>query len=190
MRNGKRTPNRKKIVRAIGVGIVIAVALSVAGCSNTSVSSGFPPSYTGTSASPRVWNGNGHTPTRRGTYKIGKPYKVAGRTYVPQHDPYYDRTGTASWYGDDFHGRLTSNGEVFNMHRPTAAHPTLPLPSLVRVTNLENGRSAVLRVNDRGPFVANRIIDLSRAAADKLGFRRQGTARVRVTYVGSASLGS
>ena len=190
MRDGGCGLKRQKIIGAIGMSIAIAVALSAAGCSTTSVSSGFPPSYTGTNASPRVWSGSGHVPTRRGTYKLGKPYKVAGRTYVPRHDPYYDRTGTASWYGDDFHGRLTSNGEVFDMHRPTAAHPTLPLPSLVRVTNLENGRSAVLRVNDRGPFVANRIIDLSRAAADKLGFRRQGTARVRVTYVGSASLGS
>lgn len=190
MRKVKRALSRKMLIRAIGAGALIAVALSVAGCSNTSVSSGFAPSYTGTSASPRVWNGYGKVPTRRGTYKVGKPYKVAGRTYVPRHNPNYDRTGVASWYGDDFHGRLTSNGEVFDMHRPTAAHPTLPLPSLVRVTNLENGRSAVLRVNDRGPFVANRIIDLSRAAADRLGFRRKGIARVRVTYVGSASLGS
>ena len=189
MRKVMRALGSKTIVRAIGAGTLLALALSVAGCSSPSVSSGFPPSYTGTSASPRVWSGLGKVPTRRGTYKVGKPYKVAGRTYVPRHDPNYDRTGIASWYGDDFHGRLTSNGEVFDMHRPTAAHPTLPMPSLVRVTNLENGRSAILRVNDRGPFVSNRIIDLSRAAAEKLGFRRQGVARVRVTYVGSASLG-
>lgn len=125
---------------------------------------------------------------RRGTYKLGNPYTVAGRTYVPRNDPNYDRTGTASWYGDDFHGRLTANGEVFDMNRLTAAHPTLPLPSLVRVTNVENGRSLVVRVNDRGPFLHNRIIDLSRASAKTLGFQHQGTARVRVQYVGPANL--
>ena len=150
---------------------------------------GFSPSFTGTEASPRVWGSGSGTKTRRGVYKLGNPYQVAGKTYVPRHDPRYDRTGTASWYGDDFHGRLTSNGEVFDMHKISAAHPTLPLPSLVRVTNLDNGRSVVLRVNDRGPFVHDRIIDLSRAAADRLGFRLKGTANVRVTYVGPANLG-
>jgi len=188
MHKGPHRPKQRIVGKAMKPGIVAIAALLLAACSNTSVSTGFPPSQTGTSASPRVWSGYGQVPLRRGTYKLGKPYKVSGRTYVPRHDPNYNRTGIASWYGDDFHGRLTSNGEVFDMNRLTAAHPTLPLPSLVRVTNLNTGRSAVLRVNDRGPFVSNRIIDLSRAAARQLGFLKQGTARVQVTYVGSASL--
>ncbi|MEQ8824159.1 MAG: septal ring lytic transglycosylase RlpA family protein [Filomicrobium sp.] len=165
------------------------LALLVAGCSNSeSETRGFAPSFTGTQASPIVWKGSGTVPRRRGVYKLGRPYKVAGQTYVPRHDPNYNETGIASWYGSDFHGRLTANGEVYDMHRMTAAHPTLPLPSYVRVTNLENGRSAVLRVNDRGPFVHNRMIDLSRAAAKTLGFLQQGTAKVRVIYLGQADL--
>ncbi|MCH9808970.1 MAG: septal ring lytic transglycosylase RlpA family protein [Alphaproteobacteria bacterium] len=161
--------------------------MSPAGVTTTPQTRGFAPSFTGTAASPRV--GTKTRRARRGTYKVGKPYTVAGKTYYPRHDPNYDRTGTASWYGDDFHGRLTSNGEVFDMHRLTAAHPTLPLPSRVRVTNLDNGRSLVVRVNDRGPFVHNRIIDLSRASAKTLGFQHKGTARVRVEYIGPANLG-
>ncbi len=118
--------------------------------------------------------------------KIGKPYHIDGRWYHPRHEPDYDRVGIASWYGSDFHGLATANGEVFDMHAVSAAHTTLPLPSLVRVTNLENGRSIVLRVNDRGPFVGDRIIDLSRAAARELGFERAGLAKVRVQFVGFA----
>lgn len=118
--------------------------------------------------------------------KIGKPYRIDGRWYHPRHEPDYDRVGIASWYGSDFHGLETANGEVFDMHAVSAAHTTLPLPSLVRVTNLENGRSIVLRVNDRGPFVGDRIIDLSRAAARELGFERAGLAKVRVQFVGFA----
>lgn len=189
------TTRRPIALNKMAAPIALALAcLTLAGCSNsatntsTSTTKGFAPSFTGTSASPRVWSGNGAGSMRRGTYKLGNPYTVAGRTYVPRNDPNYDRTGTASWYGDDFHGRLTANGEVFDMNRLTAAHPTLPLPSLVRVTNIENGRSLVVRVNDRGPFVHDRIIDLSRASANTLGFRTQGTARVRVQYVGPANL--
>ncbi|MEM9494556.1 MAG: septal ring lytic transglycosylase RlpA family protein [Pseudomonadota bacterium] len=137
-------------------------------------------------STPSRTSGGGSGPAPH--YKVGKPYKVAGRWYHPKVDEKYDRVGEASWYGQQFHGRRTANGEVFNMNRLSAAHTTLPMPSLVRVTNLENGRSAVLRVNDRGPFARNRIIDLSRAAARKLGFERQGTARVRVRYVGEARL--
>lgn len=118
-----------------------------------------------------------------GHYKLGKPYRIAGRWYRPAYDPAYDRIGTASWYGSDFQGLPTANGEVFDRRRITAAHPTLPLPSLVRVTNLENGRSLTLRVNDRGPFVGNRMIDLSQAAARNLGFEEAGLARVRVTFL-------
>ena len=118
-----------------------------------------------------------------GAYKVGKPYKVNGRWYYPKTDPSYDHIGTASWYGQDFHGLKTANGEVFDMNRVSAAHPTLPLPSLVRVTNIENGRSIVLRVNDRGPFVDDRLIDLSQAAARELGYERNGLAKVRVQFV-------
>ena len=121
-------------------------------------------------------------------YKVGKPYKINGRWYRPSEDPSYDRRGVASWYGDDFHGRPTANGEIFDMRRMTAAHTTLPMPSLVEVTNLENGRQAVVRVNDRGPFAHNRIIDLSRAAARALGFERKGLAKVRVRYLAPAPL--
>lgn len=177
---------------------VSLIAICLAGCSQSHGSRsesglfpatrGFAPSSTGTSASPRVWQGSGTTPTRRGVYKLGNPYQVSGRTYVPKHEPGYDRTGIASWYGDDFHGRLTANGEIYDMNRMTAAHPTLPLPSLVRVTNLDSGHSIVVRVNDRGPFVKGRIIDLSKASAAKLGMLRSGTGRVRVTYVGAADL--
>jgi rare lipoprotein A len=120
--------------------------------------------------------------------KLGKPYKIAGRWYHPKHDPSYDERGIASWYGPNFHGKLTANGEIFDMNRLTAAHTTLPLPSLVRVTNLENGRQTVLRVNDRGPFAGNRIIDLSRAAAEELGTLHAGLGKVRVQYLGPAPM--
>ncbi len=120
-------------------------------------------------------------------YKVGKPYKVAGTWYYPAEDFSYNQTGVASWYGPGFHGRRTANGERFDQNALTAAHPTLPMPSAVRVTNLENGRSLVLRVNDRGPFARGRIIDVSRAAADKLGFRGAGTAKVRVEILGDES---
>ncbi len=122
-------------------------------------------------------------------YKVGKPYKVNGKWYHPKEDPDYAEVGVASWYGEPFHGRMTANGEIFDMNRLSAAHTTLPLPSMVEVTNLENGRSIVVRVNDRGPFVGDRIIDLSREAARRLGFERQGTARVKVRYAGPAPLG-
>lgn len=122
--------------------------------------------------------------TAKGEYKVGKPYKVSGKWYTPKEDPGYNRTGLASWYGSKFHGRKTANGEIFNMNALTAAHTTLPLPSRVRVTNLENGRWLILRVNDRGPFVGNRLIDVSRRAAQLLGFEKQGVTRVRVQVVG------
>jgi len=113
-------------------------------------------------------------------YKIGKPYQIAGTWYYPQEDFEYDETGIASWYGAKFHGRRTANGEIYNMNALTAAHRTLPMPSFVRVTNLENGRSLILRVNDRGPFARGRILDVSRRGSQLLGFQKQGTARVRV----------
>jgi rare lipoprotein A len=119
-----------------------------------------------------------------GTYKVGTPYQIGGVWYYPKEDPFYAETGIASWYGEDFHGKLTANGERYNMDALTAAHRTLPLPTIVRVTNLENGKSLRLRVNDRGPYARGRIIDVSRRAADLLGFQRNGTARVRVEYEG------
>lgn len=115
-----------------------------------------------------------------------RPYQIAGRWYHPTPDPRYDETGLASWYGDAFNGRPTATGEIFDMYALTAAHKTLPLPALVEVTSLDTGRSAILRVNDRGPFVDGRIIDLSRGAAQELGILGQGLGRVRVRYVGPA----
>jgi rare lipoprotein A len=121
-------------------------------------------------------------------FKIGQPYKINGRWYYPEFVSEYEAIGVASWYGHSYHGRLTANGEVYDMYALTAAHPTLQLPSVVEVVNLENGRSLVLRVNDRGPFVKNRLIDLSLAAARELGFERQGLAQVQVRYLGLARL--
>jgi rare lipoprotein A len=118
-----------------------------------------------------------------GHYKLGRAYEINGRWYQPYYDPEYEARGVASWYGDPFHGRKTANGERFDKRRLSAAHTTLPLPSLVEVTNVENGRSLVLRVNDRGPFVGDRLIDLSEAAAEELGFKHSGLAEVEVRFL-------
>lgn len=123
-----------------------------------------------------------HAPYYQGI-KIGKPYEVAGQVYVPKYTPTYDEIGVASWYGPGFHGELTASGERYNQNALTAAHKTLPLPSIVRVTNLDNGRSVIVRINDRGPFKRERIIDLSKAAAIELGMIKYGTAKVRVQYL-------
>ena len=123
-----------------------------------------------------------------GIYKIGTPYEIEGEWYYPQEDATYDKTGIASWYGPKFHGRRTANGEIFDMDLLTAAHPTLPMPVRAKVTNLENGRSLVVRINDRGPFAKDREIDMSRHAADLLGFKEKGTAKVQVQYLGRAPL--
>lgn len=122
-----------------------------------------------------------------GRYKVGKPYQVAGVWYYPKADYDYEETGIASWYGPGFHGKRTANGEIYDQGDLTAAHRTLPMPSLVRVTNLENGRALKVRVNDRGPFARGRIIDVSARAAELLGFKQQGTAKVRVEIVEAAS---
>ncbi|QRM57124.1 septal ring lytic transglycosylase RlpA family protein (plasmid) [Sinorhizobium sp. BG8] len=121
-------------------------------------------------------------------YVVGRSYVVKGKRYYPREDPKYDTTGIASWYGSAFHGRLTANGEIYDKEHLSAAHPTLPLPSYVRVTNLENGSSLILRVNDRGPFHKGRLIDVSSKAADMLDLKHRGTASVRVQYVGRARL--
>ena len=120
-------------------------------------------------------------------YKIGKPYQIQGTWYYPAEDFGYEETGIASWYGAQFHGRRTANGEIYDMNTLTAAHRTLPMPSFVRVTNLGNGRSLILKVNDRGPFARNRIIDISRRGAQLLGFHDAGTARVRVQIMADKS---
>jgi rare lipoprotein A len=121
-----------------------------------------------------------------GHYKVGQPYRINGRWYRPAYDPSYSKVGTASWYGAAFHGMPTANGEVFDKEQISAAHPTLPLPSIVRVTNLENGRSLDIRVNDRGPFIGDRLIDLSEAAARELGYEDKGLARVKVDFLALA----
>lgn len=135
---------------------------------------------------PHATQNNAHTtatlPSGSGGYvKTGKPYQIAGKWYYPlASSKGYNETGIASWYGKKFHGKTTANGENYDMHKLSAAHNTLPMPSMVRVTNLDNHRSVVVRVNDRGPFVKNRIIDLSYAAAKALAYDQQGTAHVRV----------
>jgi rare lipoprotein A len=130
------------------------------------------------------------TPPPTGIYKVGNPYQIEGTWYYPKEQPDYDETGVASWYGQSFAGRYTANGESFDIEGLTAAHRTLPMPVNVRVTNLENGRSIILRVNDRGPFAKGRIIDVSTRAAKLLGFYEVGTARVRVTFASRANLGN
>jgi rare lipoprotein A len=142
----------------------------------------------GVSTSARVVAPGDPVPKGGGVYRVGPPYMVAGQTYVPEENPHYIAEGIASWYGEDFHGRLTANGEVFDMNAISAAHPTLPMPCYARVTNLANGRSLVVRVNDRGPYHRDRVIDLSLRAAQLLGFHGEGLGRVRVEYVGRAPL--
>jgi rare lipoprotein A len=149
--------------RWLGYATLLAMALALAGCSSRQPSPG-----------PH--------------FKIGTPYQVEGRWYYPKFVTAYDATGIASWYGEAYDGHETANGEIYDVGALTAAHPTLQPPSLVQVTNLENGRSLVLRVNDRGPFVKNRLIDLSQAAARELGFEDQGVTRVHVRYLGLARL--
>lgn len=167
----------------------LLAALATANCAQQKAASGrqIDPKY-GVAASPRVVGENDPVPKGGGREVIGKPYVVAGRVYVPRENTKYVAEGLASWYGTAFHGRLTANGEVFDRTSVAAAHPTLPLPSYVRVTNVQNGRSMIVRVNDRGPYHGNRIMDVSQRVAEALDFRRVGTARVRVEYVGRASI--
>jgi rare lipoprotein A len=159
------------------------LAVLAAGCLALAHCSGAGKQY-----SPRVVEEGEPVPKGGGSYRVGKPYNVNGRVYVPAENPAYRVEGMASWYGRDFHGRLTANGEVYDMHSISAAHTTLPLPSYVRVTNLDNHRSIIVRVNDRGPYSRNRVIDLSIGTAKALDFYSRGVARVRVEYVGRAPL--
>ena len=162
--------------RNMRLAAVLLAGVSLTACVNMS------PRYPSHAAGPQS------VPPAQGEYKVGKPYQVGGIWYVPREQPNYDQTGTASWYGEQFHMKATANGERFDMATVSAAHTTLPLPSMVEVTNLDNGRKLVVRVNDRGPFIGDRIIDLSQEAARQLGFDRQGLAKVRVRYVGAAPL--
>lgn len=126
---------------------------------------------------------NSYDENYAGHYKVGSPYQIKNITYYPRHDPAYDEVGMASWYGDHFHCKQTSNGQVFNKRELSAAHKTLPLPSMARVTNLVNNKSVVVIINDRGPFVGDRIIDLSEGAAERINMKKTGVAKVRVTYL-------
>ena len=165
---------------------VSAGALALANCSGE-LSGKIDPRY-GVSSSERVIEPGQPVPKGGGVYRVGKPYVVAGREYVPQEDVNYSAVGMASWYGNDFHGRYTANGEIFDMNSISAAHPTMPLPSYARVTNLTNHRSIIVRVNDRGPYAQNRLIDVSVLTAKLLGFYGDGLTRVKVEYVGRAPL--
>lgn len=165
---------------------LVAAGLVLSGCSSKSDKRAALDPFAG-QGSP-YYSGKGDVPWGGGRRHVGKPYQVAGRWFKPHEDPDYDKKGVASWYGEAFHRRKTSNGEWFDMNRLTAAHPTLPLPSYVKVTNLDNGKDVVVRVNDRGPFVGTRVIDLSKKTADVLDFRRKGKANVRVQYIGPAPL--
>jgi rare lipoprotein A len=176
------------VERVVRGAAVTAACLMLANCASSGkFASRVDPKY-GVSSSPRVVAFGEPVPKGGGVYRVGKPYMVAGKVYVPEEDVNYRAEGLASWYGDDFHGRLTANGEVFDMDGLTAAHPTLPMPCYARVTNLANGKSLIVRVNDRGPYAANRLIDLSHKAAELLEFKGNGVARVRVEYVGRAPL--
>ncbi|RWP85830.1 MAG: septal ring lytic transglycosylase RlpA family protein [Mesorhizobium sp.] len=148
----------------------------------------FAESEYGVKASPRVISQNGRIQRGGGRDQLGKPYQVRGKWYYPKEDKRYAKVGLASWYGDAFHGRLTANGEVYDMTHLTAAHPTMPLPSYARVTNLKTGSSVIVRVNDRGPYHEGRIIDVSERAAQMLDYANTGTAQVKVEYVGRAPL--
>jgi rare lipoprotein A len=161
-----------------GRGAALAGFLSLVGCGST------PPAPD----PPRRPAVEAKAPGTLGHFKVGRPYEVDGRWYHPSFMTYYEATGIASWYGTRQHGQPTANGETYDRHALTAAHPTLQLPSVVRVTNLANGRSLALRVNDRGPFTGDRLIAVSQAAARALGFEEQGLAEVHVIYLGVAPL--
>ncbi len=166
---------------------VIASAVPKSDVGHINTKTKFSSSSYGVVASPRVTTSR-HVRKGGGRRQIGKPYKIRGKWYTPKEDFGYDRKGQASWYGPNFHGRLTANGEVYDQFALTAAHPTFPLPSYARVTNLANGKSVVVRVNDRGPYHSKRIIDLSAKASELLDYQNKGVANVRVQYIKQAPL--
>jgi len=180
---------RHSVFRLVAVAALAGPVLAACGggIGPTLKRSAFSSSEYGVGVSPRVTR-DPNPPRGGGRYLVGKPYTVRGKTYYPAENPSYSASGEASWYGADFHGRRTANGEIFSANALTAAHPTLPLPSYVRVTNQKNGRSVVVRVNDRGPYMPGRIIDLSYRAASMLGYVNTGSTDVQVEYVGPAPL--
>jgi rare lipoprotein A len=172
-----------------GVLLGSALGAALAGCTTSNYASrGFSPAEYGVPASERVVAMGQPVPKGGGVYRVGSPYQVRGIWYFPEDKPGYTSTGIASWYGDDFHGRKTANGEIYNMYALSAAHPTLPLPSYARVTSLTSGRSVVVRINDRGPYHSGRVIDLSKRAALLLDMHGAGLGKVRVNYIGKAPL--
>jgi len=171
--------------RWVQIAMLGVACASVIGCAEAELGAQLAKSISGTTAGERI---DGHPDGRGGYFKVGNPYKVDGDWYYPKENTSYDSTGIGSWYGPQFHGKKTANGEVFDQNSISAAHPTLPMPTIARVTNLENGRSLIVRINDRGPFARGREIDLSRRSAELLGYRVQGTAKVRVQYLGRAPL--
>ena len=183
----RRAANAVRLVMVLALGLPLLAACTGADGGFITSSGLFKESKYGVSASPRVSSAK-RPPKGGGRYMVGKPYTVAGKRYVPEDNPSYEAVGMASWYGSDFHGRLTANGEIYDQFALTAAHPTMPLPSYARVTNLENGRSVVVRVNDRGPYHDNRVIDVSAKAAEMLAFQQKGVIKVHVDYVGPAPL--
>lgn len=185
-----RKPGWSTALRTLVLVVFITPILAACGGGNvgpTVKRGAFTSAEYGVASSPRVTR-NPHPPRGGGRYMVGKPYSVRGQTYTPADQPDYVATGIASWYGADFHGRRTANGEIFSANAISGAHPTLPLPSYVRVTNLSNGSSMLVRLNDRGPYVSGRIIDLSYKAAATLGIIGHGTGEVQVEYVGPAPL--
>lgn len=170
------------MIRTIKIRVLLAVSaiFLVSACAETQLVIHSAKELTGSTGSSVVAK-------TKGKYKVGRPYQILGTWYYPAENFKYVETGISSWYGPKFHGKKTANGETYDMNALTAAHRTLPLPSVVRVINLKNGRSLNLRVNDRGPFARSRIIDVSRRAAQLLGFQRAGTARVRVEIVADES---
>src|SRR5271166_4723824 len=185
---------RPLAVKSLWIGAAgVSLAVSLAGCANQTVQhyahghEYFSEKKYG-HASPKVIADGQPVPKGGGQYLVGHAYHVAGHTYVPSEMTSYTAVGMASWYGAAFHGRRTANGEVYDMGSVTAAHPTMPLPSYARVTNLDNGYSVIVRVNDRGPYHGGRVMDVSSRAADVLGFKGAGTAKIKVEYVGRAPL--
>ena len=179
-------------------GLVALAGLTLAGCAQTPTRSGRSTSnevgaFTDKKygkASARVVNDGADVPRGGGAYHVGRPYTIAGKTYYPsEKSASYSVTGTSSWYGEAFHGRRTANGEIYDRRSVSAAHPTMPLPSYARVTNLRNNHSIIVRVNDRGPYHGGRVLDVSEKVAEALEFKHIGTARIKVDYVGRAGLG-
>jgi rare lipoprotein A len=191
LRDGAAIALRSSSLRTSLSLIAATGALGLAGCAQqpqTMHGKEYFPSSVYGQASPRVIADGQEIPRGGGVYKTGSTYTVAGHTYYPMEGNHYSGVGMASWYGDAFHGRRTANGEIYDRNSISAAHPTMPLPSYARVTNLRNHYSIIVRVNDRGPFAPGRIMDVSRRVADLLDFRRTGTTRVKVDFVGQASL--